>query len=279
MTIHQASLKDIVELSVYSVALANERNPVSLLLVAPPESGKTEIILAASDSPWTHTMTDVTGYGLIKSYLQLLAKMEGQAPIPRLLLIPDLLQLSSRNRESSANVFAVLSAYIEEGVKRVHTYYTHADFSKPVCGGIVTALTPGGFEDQRYIWHRSGFLSRFLVVTYSYSELTQSIITEQITAGEDAAASRIPIASGMPSQLVDVVWKPTHMKILNLLLADYLIAFKMKDNTYGFRLLKHLRRLAQASALRAGRQAVLREDIERVEYLVQLFGNYRFTEV
>ena len=56
---------------------------------------------------------------------------------------------------------------IKEGIAKIATYATIWD--KEAKANVVTAVTDEAFEDARHKWAKMGFLSRFIIFSYSYN--------------------------------------------------------------------------------------------------------------
>jgi hypothetical protein len=67
---------------------------------------------------------------------------------------------------------AFLNNLIEEGVAKITTYANVWD--KEVKANVITAVTDEALEDGRREWAKMGFLSRFIIFSYSY--ITSTIL-------------------------------------------------------------------------------------------------------
>ena len=175
----------IIELAIWSAYIKGEQ-PVSVLLAAPVEAGKTEILLLFSESQGVAVLTDATAYGIIRDYGKLIADKT-----VRHIIFPDLIKALSRGKETVHGFIALLNSLVEEGVLRVSTYASTVappEYSantivppKPVKCGIIAALPRKVLEDGRHQWSRMGFMSRMIPVSYRYAVDTQLRIHRSIS--------------------------------------------------------------------------------------------------
>lgn len=252
-------LVDIVRLTIYT-AYIKDQKPNSLIVIAKPESGKTEVMKKFRINNNVAYLSDVTAFGIQRDYF---SKIE--AGEVRHIIIPDLLKPLSR-KESTVNSFVTLmNSLIEEGVAAVSTYATPGllSFQKPVRCGLITAITGDEFRDQRHNWEKKGFLSRTIPFSYSYGIGTvnrtfQSIIDLEYIKERDLKLE-------IPKK--DVTIKLPKKFARTILPSTTAIAEAYK--IYGFRLQKQFQALLQASALERRRRTVNENDVQRVLRLMQ----------
>ena len=187
-----------------------------------------------------------------------------------MLLVPDFTTVLSRSPHTVVSVTAMLSAFIEEGIRSIYTAAADINFPEPIAGGILTSCPPDAVLDRRRMWVRSGFSSRFLIISYSYSAKTSAAIRQSIIG---AAQGQLTTAKQMPDKPHSVMFDPRLTARLELTATGYVRAHQLDFEAYGFRALTHLRRLTLAAALRAGREHVTAADVDRVHSLVSYYGN------
>jgi len=171
------SLVDIIKLTLYTAYIKNVPKPNSLIIVAKPESGKTEVMRKFAINKNVAYLSDVTAFGIQRDYLSKIENGE-----VRHIIIPDLLKPLSR-KESTVNTFiTMMNSLVEEGVAAVSTYATPGLllFRKPVRCGLITAITGDEFRDHRHNWKKKGFLSRTVPFSYSYGISTVNKVFESI---------------------------------------------------------------------------------------------------
>ncbi len=252
-------LIDITKLTLLTAYVKNVPKPNSLIIIAKPESGKTEVMKRFAICKNVAYLSDVTAFGIQRDFL---AKME--AGEVRHIMIPDLLKPLSR-KESTVNSFiTMMNSLIEEGVAAMSTYATPGlvKFKKPVKVGLITAITSDEFNDNRHNWKKKGFLSRTIPFSYSYGMNTINKVFESILDLDYMKEQEIRL--NIPKQDVEVKLPEKYAR--NILPSTATIA-KAQD-TYGFRLQKQFQALLQASALDHKRKSVKSSDVERVLHLM-----------
>jgi hypothetical protein len=166
------ALVDMLRITILTAYVENVAKPNSLLIVAKPESGKTEVMKKFAINRNIAYLNDVTAFGIQRDYSDQIQRGE-----IRHLMIPDLLKPLSR-KASTVNTFVTfLNSLLEEGVLAMSTYATpRMIYAKPIRCGLIAAITSEEFSDRRHKWERLGFLSRMLPFSYSYSTPTVSKI-------------------------------------------------------------------------------------------------------
>jgi hypothetical protein len=248
-------LIDIIKLTLLTSYIKNVPKPNSLIIIAKPESGKTEVMKKFQIYKNVAYLSDVTAFGIQRD---LLGKIESGEV--RHIIIPDLLKPLAR-KESTVNSFiTMMNSLIEEGVAAMTTYATRGlvAFKKPVKVGLITAIKSDEFKDNRHNWKKKGFLSRTIPFSYSYGMSTINKVFESILDLEYMKDQDIKLK--IPKQSVDVKLPEEYARAI--LPSTTMIA--EAQETYGFRLQKQFQALLQASALDRGRRVVNRSDVDRV---------------
>jgi hypothetical protein len=262
---------DLLELVVWSGYIKGEQ-PVSALVTAPVEAGKTEVIMKFAQNKGVIALTDVTAYGINRDYGQLIINKK-----IRHLIIPDLVKPMSRGKDTVHSLIAFLNSLIEEGVLRISTYAERigapvdgADLQvqpTPVKCGLIATLAKDILADGRHHWSRMGFMSRLLPISYDYGVTTKMEIQQSIARMDYRGDT--PINLNLPSDDVAVKLDlPQGTELM--MLTNTLISQRIKNNpetVYGFRLQKHLQRLAMASAVKDGRDIVQQKDVDLIKDL------------
>lgn len=248
-------LIDITKLTLLTGYIVNVPKPNSLIIIAKPESGKTEVMKRFAIYKNVAYLSDVTGFGIQRD---LLGKIDSGEV--RHIMIPDLLKPLAR-KESTVNSFiTMMNSLIEEGVVAMSTYATPGlmAFKKPLKVGLVTAITSDEFNDNRHNWKKKGFLSRTIPFSYSYGINTVNKIFESILDLDYMNEQDVRL--DVPKQ--DVAVKLPEKFARSILPSTATIA--EAQDTYGFRLQKQFQALLQASALDRKRRSVNRSDVDRV---------------
>ena len=106
---------NMVELAIYSGHVEGEQ-PVSVLVTAPIEAGKTEVVNKYDKNAGCLSLSDATAFGIMRDYGQAIINRE-----VRHLIIPDLVKPMSRGKDTVHSFIAYLNSLIEEGILRVST--------------------------------------------------------------------------------------------------------------------------------------------------------------
>ena len=152
-------ISEIVKLTIASGFVAGE-DAVSSLMVASPESGKTEILRRFSKWKNVFYVGDVTAYYLVT---QLLPYIKNSRFITHI-IIPDFLKVVYRRHSTASSCLMLLNQLTEEGVFKIPIGNTIYDFEGLRCG-IVTSITKEDMKDRRHRFHKTGLLSRFIPVS------------------------------------------------------------------------------------------------------------------
>ena len=235
--------------------------PISLMIVAKPESGKTSAMKRYSSNKGIIYLTDATAYGIQRDILPKLTSGE-----IRTIMIADLITPLSKSTKTRQAFVAFCNNMIEEGVAKITTYAMTWD--KEVKGNIVTAVTDQALDDGRHEWAKIGFLSRFIMFSYSYDLSTVHAILQSYSRGGLINRSK---TMEFPKENVDVTLDPQ--------IADKLdpLAVRIGDDfgIYGIRAKINLRSLLKALAYLNGRVAVQMADFDELLRLVD-YMNFKY---
>jgi len=251
-------LVDAITLTIYTAYIENVPKPNSLLIIAKPESGKTEVVKKFIVNKNIAYLSDVTAFGIERDYLSRIETGE-----IRHIIIPDLLKPLSRKESTVRTFITLMNGLIEEGIASVSTYATRRSSDTHVKCGIITAITGEELRDQRHNWGRIGFLSRIIPFSYSYNIETVKKVFDYILGLDYLQENDIELRR-LPKQ--DKVIRLPRKYAQDILPSTTTIA-KAQD-VYGFRLQKQFQALLQASALEKGRNSVNSRDVDRVLHLM-----------
>lgn len=150
-------LREAIETTILTGKLTR-CEPVSLLLIAAPESGKTSVVLS-KDCTSVEAYTDVTGRGLHEV-------IKGNKELTHI-VINDMVALLSHKESVNRYTLSQLNAITEEGITAIAT---PKGIEKFTLGkrGIITSLTLDLVKDSRRWWNQTGFSSRMLPFCYCY---------------------------------------------------------------------------------------------------------------
>lgn len=256
-------LKKIIECTLISPYIKDEK-PISLLIVAKPESGKSSVMKQYRENKGVVYITDCTAYGLTREILPKIVSGEIKT-----IMIPDLITPLSKATKTRQSFVAFLNNLIEEGVAKMTTYATV--WNKDVNANIITAVTDEELRDARHNWAKIGFLSRFILFSYSYSIST---ITEILNAysehGLTFKNNKVKLPRGkinikLPKEIADKI-DPIAMKIGEQL------------RLYGLRAKINFRSLLKCLAYRNQRKAVANADFQEFLELAD-YMNFDFNPI
>ena len=249
-------LLDMIRLTLYTAYITTVSKPNSLLIIARPESGKTEVLKKFIPNKNVAYLSDITAYGIERDYLH---KIE--AGEIRHIIIPDLLKPLSRKESTVKTFITLMNALIEEGLASASTYAVQrisGPSTSHVKCGVITAITSAELRDQRHSWGRLGFLSRIVPFSYSYGMATVKKVFDYILGLDYLDERDIELRSPKQDKKIQLPQRYAQ----EILPSTTTIA--QAEQTYGFRLQKQFQALLQASALDKGRSTVNASDVDRV---------------
>lgn len=252
-------IKEIVKLCVASSFLKNER-PISVILLADPECGKTSILYSFNYKKYKNIMK------ITKPRASVLEELMKQSKDGlNYIIVPDLIRMTYSGKSTSQNLVSFLNSAIEEGVTEISTYEGgHANittFDKPKFLGLATALTRTSMNDRRKGWHKIGFFSRFLPVSYSYTLEQQKHIRKNIYDGElfdDLELLNIGKAKNIQCN-----------GKFPAMFEEDIIKLAKEEGLYGFRYARQFRIILMSSALIKGRNKVTMTDVKILKKLLK----------
>jgi len=156
---------EVVQTVLLTGHLADEK-PVSLLIIASPESGKTTATRKANISVSSDrrgeelavALTDTTGKGLLK--------IISEHPNASHVIFNDLSITAGHKSHVTKYLFGVISAMTEEGITRTADPEGVRPYGKEGTKGIIGCITPRLARDQRFTWNMSGLTTRMLPFFY-----------------------------------------------------------------------------------------------------------------
>jgi hypothetical protein len=241
-----------------------EEKLISLLIVAKPESGKTSTMKQYRENKGISYLADCTAYGITTEILPQIVKGE-----VRPLMLPDIITPLSKQTKTRQSFTAFLNNLIEEGVAKIATYSTTWDTD--VSANVITAVTDEELKDARHNWAKMGFLSRFIIFSYSYSISTVTkILNHYSTRGLVSWQIKVnlpekPICINLPKEIADK-------------LDPLAMAIGKQCSLYGLRAKVNLRALLKTLAYRNGRDTVTDQEYQEFLELAD-FMNFQFKQV
>jgi hypothetical protein len=256
-------IRETVETVILTGRLKNHA-PVSLLLVASPESGKTSIVLEKECSA-VIAMSDVTGRGL-----QELCKMK---PDVTHIIINDLVAVNSHRPSVNHYTMSMINAMTEEGIMAT-AFPGQIETFKHGKRGIIASIPTTMSKDGRAWWNKIGLSSRMLPVAFKHSENLKMKIRAVIVNGHTKSSKKKsdPETFLIPSNELDVVIPANFARQIEAF--SIVVADSFKEE--GYRRLKQFLALAAAHALRRSwkNRIVKQED---VDFLARLLPYISYT--
>jgi hypothetical protein len=258
--IRVGQLKKIIECALISPYIKTEK-PLSLLIVAKAESGKTSVMKHYRTNKGIMYVTDCTAYGLTRDILPKMVSGEIKT-----LMIPDLLTPLSKSAKTRQSFIAFLNNLIEEGVAKITSYAI--TWNQDVQANVITAVTDEAIRDARHDWAKIGFLSRFILFSYSYSlETVMEIMSRYSSHGFnlDKSKCKLPqkqVNIDLPENIADKL-DPLAMKVGE------------QFNLYGIRAKISFRCLLKCLAYRNNQTAVSETEFKEFVQLAE-FMNFKF---
>ena len=258
---------DILSLAFQSSYVTNEKNGVSIILVANAESAKTTIAHNYASLPFVTYHDDVTQKTLVEEFLPSI-RNDGK----KTLIIPDLINSVEKQKVTRNGFLNLLKSGMDDtGITSMNTLHlklkANVDFSGTKFN-VITAITSKAliqgsqFEiSLKKSMINSGLMTRFLPFSYNYPPLTTKKIREQIHG--------LPIDNNDKVKFPSIVQKPRIIEDTPTMISQLdnlatAINAEMEFAGYGFRALILLRRLAKANALINNRNKLNQEDIDKV---------------
>lgn len=253
-------LRKLVECALISSYLKDEK-PLSLLIVAKAESGKTSVMKQYKLNRGIAYVSDCTAFGLTRDILPKIVSSE-----IRTLVIPDLITPLSKSHKTRQGFIAFLNNLIEEGIVKITSYATIWD--KEVKANLITAVTDEALKDGRHDWAKVGFLSRLIVFSYSYD---LSTIMKILNCYSKHGLTTENIKFEMPKKEAKIELPAEIAEKLNP------IATKIGEQfgVYGIRAKINFRSLLKSLAFRNGKKIVTDEEFQEFLELAD-FMNFRY---
>jgi hypothetical protein len=277
-TIGLAPLRDFCKYVLYTGFIKNAPRPVSGLIVAPPERGK-----STEAQRWEGlgviTLQDLTSYGIDRYILNL---SEKDREMFHHVVIPDLEKIGSRNRSVKEELLAKMRILMDEGIQSVCTGRDFLNLDKPLRLGFLMCTTPEDIGDKRSVFRSLSWQSRCIPFTYDFSDKMKLRILDFIEEEEHNIKEKKYFHR---EEKIEVKLPKHYAQRLNtpaLILSKKLEAFSRIDpisrtqgSLIGIRPKENFMTLLKAIALYDQSQTVKQEHFEE---FVELFSwmNYNF---
>ena len=257
------AIEKIISLALWSAYVEDEQ-PQSLLILSQVEGGKSLMATQFRQNDGVVCPHDATAYGIIKDYKDQL--VNGHI---KHLIFPEFVFPLARKKETVSTFIAFLNGLIEEGIDTINTYATSFRLRKPIRAGVIACLARSEFAWRKRYWIQIGFLSRFLPVSYSYSETVEKAVFEAIFTGKkDIRSISLNFQKGA------VILPPDIARKLNPKAKKIAAALSIKGavEIAGFRAQQHLQRMVKALALSRGKSVVDEADVQALMDLAEFMN-------
>lgn len=245
---------DLVTAVLWSGQVEGER-PLSLILVAPPGSGKTSV-LELVECETAKFFSDFTSRE-VKSAL-------GENASLTHLMLGDFLSLFGHSKGTVKLSINLVSRLTGDTIRQKP--WTGEEI-KPKKMGLITAIPPDDLNKREIRSHvrSGGFASRFIMAKYNYSQEAIEKGHKFIREGKYRSAKPFEIQIKQGSILVEVP-----LKIAMQLDA---LSRQIKNDPIGFRAHHHIRTLACSIARMHARNVVTEKDYEQVVKFADFFSD------
>lgn len=259
-------IEHALKLAIYSTAIKNE-TPVSVILLAPPEHGKSEVLKKFAFIKNVKIMTNFDTPAFVEF------ANEYQLGDKRTIIIPDFLRVTQRKHSTQGNSLTILNAITEEGW--IGTLPLGQKIDKPIVANLLTAITKDELKDKRHKWSQTGFISRLIPLSFSYNTDTKALIKNYIM--DRVYHTDKSFDFELPKEKIDVILPKPLAKEIDIISVKILQNLKEKNLT-GFRLLRQLQVLAMANCISNKRNMVNEDDVETIRQITK-FINFDFEKV
>jgi hypothetical protein len=271
--INTEKIEELIDLTITSGYVKDNEAPISLILIANPESGKSKM-LEQIKNKHSIEVSDISSKGITDVIIPLLEKNKLHH-----IIVPDFIKVISHKTTTTDATMAFFNSIMEEGIKRSIYFGQLIQLRKKQKCGLITSITFDYYYKIFRKWHDIGFLSRFLPVSFTYSQNTIDRINHAIARNEKYETIHdtktiVKQNINIPNDISDK---------LNFLLTE-IVSRQKKDSIrvktrggkiktyhielYGFRLHKQLRKLLKSIALKEGRDTVNWSDMSKLQTII-----------
>lgn len=280
-TIGLSPLEDFCKYILYTGFVKNAPRPVSGLIVAPPERGKSTEA-QRYEGLGVVTLQDLTSYG-IDRYINNMTEKD-QAMFHHV-VIPDLEKIGSRSRTVREELLSKMRILMDEGLQQVCTGRDLLNLKTPLRLGFLMCTTPEDIGDRRSIFRSLSWQSRCIPFTFEFSENLKVRVLDFVEKEEHNEAQKKYLKR---EEKVDVSLPTIYAEKLTLpakILSRYLERFskidpisKKQGSLIGIRPKENFMTLLKAIALYNGSNSVQQEHLD-IFYDLFRWMNYNFKAI
>jgi hypothetical protein len=225
------------------------RDPVSTMIIAEPERGKTSVVLEKVCESLV-VLTDCTGKGL-----DFVCQMNEKASH---VVINDMAVIQAHGGKAAAFFYSRLLAMTEEGIRAMAGPQGFSSVDKGR-RGFIGCITTSQAKDHRMSWYRRGLARRMIPFHFEYTTDMVLKIKEEIHSDNEGSFRNHEILK-LPQAQIPVALDKSISEQIGFISDSR--AYKLGE--LGISLLKNYRTLARAHALRRTwkKPQVTEEDIE-----------------
>lgn len=260
------SLLYMIELTLWSAYVEGARQ-VSLIILAKPETGKTEAPAKYVGNKGVVPIRRFSARGITEMLLD--GVINSKEPV--VFVISDLDALFKQKQVTVDKLVHFMNAVTWDGLTPEATWvigYRELEKFMGFKAGFIAGITDQGFftkhKHVKANLQKGGFLSRTIVFSINYSASQVEKILDEIFNGKHSKKYVEHIHLDFPNKKIKVYLPKEHKARLKALTQDIAQEYK----TRGFRIGEHLMALAKASVLRDRRfRVVTKEDVDLIEHL------------
>jgi len=262
-------LQDIIQIvrAIIWTGRVSGENAVSLCLVAPQESAKSQCLLYFYETETLRYFSDITAKPLNA------LKRDIETKKLRHLVLLDLIQIMNHQKSVANRTLQRLAGLMEEGQAAVADAGGVEEWKGLPKIGVLMALTPSYYLDQRARWYKSGFITRFLRVWFTYTDTTIDQVHTAISRGMPLPQQH---KEELPEDAQLVTLHPAQAEAIEGLARSHA---GTEVGIYGFRYHRQQRALAKALALMDSRHEVADKDITVISSWQRYFTGSRPVEI
>lgn len=281
-TIGLEPVKNFVKYSIYSGFVENAPRPLSILVAAHPERGKSTEV-----QKWyglgVINLQDMTSYGVDRQIQEMSGR---EVDIFHHIIIADLEKISARNRVVRNELLAKFRILMDEGLQDVSTGRDRLHLDKPLQLGIIMATTPDDLGDKRSVFRSLSFQSRLIPFTYDFSDQLKFRILDFIESEEHNERQKFTFKRKKKAKVTLPRKYAKKLTPYAITLARELENFSRKSpikkteemRLLGIRCKENLMTFLKSIALYKGRKVVQKEDFEEFQGLYR-WMNYQFNDI
>jgi hypothetical protein len=179
------------------------------------------------------------------------------------IIIPDFLKVTEKSKNTKKSLLSALNGYLDEGIFSINLANKELIDAKGRVGGVITSTTKASFFQNSKNWNAIGFKSRFIVVSWEYSDDTKMEILRKIAKEENTHNIK-------PTTIKQKLTKiETNFKLSNKLI-------NISDKST--RKLKNFKVLLKSIALNNNHKKPTESDFKELKELSKLI-NVKFTRI